>query len=94
MNIYPGLRVGWWRPNRINRMDPAFLHTGYYRGPHLGDVIVGTLMQQNLLEGELKFRVGVLFRPDLGKRDRLETVLLLESNIPEMFEYEDWEKVS
>jgi len=42
------------------------------------------------MEGTLKFRVGVLFRPDLGGK-RLETILILETYIEEMFEYEDWE---
>ena len=42
------------------------------------------------MEGTLEFSVGVLFRPDLGKRQKLETILILNNWIPEMFTYEDW----
>lgn len=93
MKIHDGIRVGYWNPNRVDRMKNAFTPVGVYRGPE-GDYVVGTLLEQKLFEGTLKFRVGVLFRPDLGKRDRMETILILENHIPEMFDYADWEKVS
>lgn len=46
------------------------------------------------MEGVLNFRVGVLFRPDLGRRQSLETILVLENYFPEMFDYETWEKAT
>ncbi|MAD98752.1 MAG: hypothetical protein Unbinned200contig1000_65 [Prokaryotic dsDNA virus sp.] len=71
----------------------AFQPKGYYVGPDLGDHVPGTLLEQKLMEGVLKFRVGVLFRPDLGKRQRLETILIIDEWVPEMFDYEHWEEV-
>jgi hypothetical protein len=89
--VMAGTRVGLWRPSREHRHP--FVHLGYYSGPDLGDAIVGTKYEQKLMDGELTFHVGVLFRPDLGRRQRLETVLLLENYIAEMWDYDTWEKV-
>lgn len=83
MRITSGIRVGWWTQKGF---DPV----GFYIGPDLGDHIPGTHLEQELMEGTLGFNVGVLFRPDLGRRQRLETILILENYIPEMFEYNDW----
>lgn len=60
----------------------------------MGDQLPGWRGEQELMEGVLKFHVGVLFRPDLGKQNHLETILILETYIEEMFEYEDWAAVS
>lgn len=90
VRIASGLRVGFWEPNPAWNKTP-FTCVGHYNGPSLGDQLPGWRGQQELIEGTLKFRVGVLFRPDLGKRQRLETILILETYIEEMFEYEDWE---
>lgn len=89
VRITSGLRVGFWNPDPGWGNSP-FTCKGYYTGPDLGDHIPGTRLEQQLLEGTLKFQVGVLFRPDLGKRQNLETILILLNWIPEMFEYEDW----
>ena len=91
MRISAGLRVGFWEPDAHakHRRSP-FTCKGYYDGPDLGEFVPGTRLVQKLMEGELVFRVGVLFRPDLGKRQQLETILILENWIPEMFNYEDW----
>lgn len=98
VKIHPGLRVGFWQPNTTGHWSPekrsAFTHKGFYTGPDLGDRIVGTRLQQELMEGTLEFSVGVLFRPELGRRQNLETILILHNWIPEMFEYEHWEEVS
>jgi hypothetical protein len=67
---------------------------GIYVGPDLGDHIPGAKLSQPLMEGELKLSVGVLFRPDRGKHQRVETILILENYIPEMFNYEHWEKAT
>lgn len=83
MQITSGIRIGWWGPRGF---DPA----GFYTGPDLGDHIPGTMLKQELMEGMLRFSVGVLFRPDLGRKQRLETILILYKYVPEMFEYEDW----
>ncbi len=93
MKVSAGLRVGFWRGGVSQNHENAFLAKGIYTGPDLGHQIPGAKLQQELMEGTLTFRVGVLFRPDLGKRQRLETILILENWIPEMFEYEDWEAV-
>jgi hypothetical protein len=90
MRIDAGLRVGYWNPSPGWGKTP-FTPKGYYRGPYLGEKVPGELLQQELMEGTLYFRVGVLFRPDLNVRQRLETILILENSIPEMFQYEDWE---
>lgn len=92
MRISAGLRVGFWNPNTAHWTGQAFRPVGYYNGPDLGDYIPGQRLSQNLMEGELKFRVGVLFRPDLGKRQQLETILILENYIEDMFDYEHWVK--
>jgi hypothetical protein len=89
MRVTAGTRVGFWNPDPGWGKSP-FTCKGYYEGPDLGDLIPGTVLQQPLMEGVLEFQVGVLFRPDLGKRQRLETILILKNWIPEMFEYEDW----
>lgn len=90
MRVAAGLRVGFWRGGMKQDHEVCFQPKGYYTGPDLGEHIPGAKLQQELMEGTLTFRVGVLFRPDLGKRQRLETILILENWIPEMFEYEDW----
>jgi hypothetical protein len=90
VNISAGLRVGFWNSSPGYGKTP-FDCVGHYSGPPLGDRIPGTSLEQKLMEGTLRFRVGVLFRPDLGKRQCLETILILQTYIPEMFEYEDWE---
>ena len=99
VRILPGTRVGFWYsgPHSAPLLElhkRAFVPRGVYIGPDLGDHIVGTRLSQPLMEGELFFRVGVLFRPDLGKRQRLETILMLENWIPEMFNYEHWEALT
>jgi len=90
MRITAGLRVGFWRGGMKFDHEQAFQPKGYYSGPDLGSHIPGAKLEQPLMEGVLKFHVGVLFRPDLGKRQRLETILILENWIPEMFDYEHW----
>jgi len=90
MNIHPGLRVGFWNREGTQWNGGPFEFKGYYNGPDLGHHLPGIRISQDLMEGELRFRVGVLFRPDLDKRNQLETILILETWIPEMFEYEDW----
>lgn len=99
VRILPGTRVGFWNPGPHSagfheKHKLAFVPKGVYVGPDLGDHIIGTKLAQPLMEGELILRVGVLFRPDLGKRQRLETILMLENWIPEMFDYEHWEKLT
>lgn len=93
MRVTTGLRIGFWNPNPPERYKP-FHCVGHYVGPDLGDHLPGTSLAQPLMEGELKFRVGVLFRPDLGKYQRVETILILQNYIPEMFDYEHWEKAT
>ena len=90
MRVAAGLRVGFWDQSGTQWNGGPFKPKGYYTGPDLGDHIPGAKLEQELMEGTLTFRVGVLFRPDLGKRQRLETILILENWIPEMFDYEDW----
>ena len=90
MRIRSGLRVGFWKPNNYHHQGSPFIPKGYYTGPDLGDHVPGTVLEQPLMEGTLEFSVGVLFRPDLGKRQKLETILILNNWIPEMFTYEDW----
>ena len=92
VKITAGLRVGFWDPTQTQFTGGPFTPVGYYTGPDLGDQIPGYRFQQKLIEGDLIFRVGVLFRPDLGKRQRLETILILENYIEDMFDYEDWER--
>ena len=96
VRVVPGTRVGFWRPgphaaSYLEKHKHAFIHKGFYVGPDLGEHIPGIKLAQPLMEGNLLLRVGVLFRPDLGKRQRLETILILENFIPEMFDYEHWE---
>lgn len=92
MRVLSGTRVGFWkeRPGGYFEGSP-FQCKGVYVGPDLGDCLPGQVLEQKLMEGVLKFSVGVLFRPDRGKRQKLETVLILRNWIPEMFEYEHWE---
>ena len=92
VDIIPGLRIGWWRPGW---QKTPFTELGTYIGPPLGYHIIGTTLEQKLIEGNLKFRIGVLFRPDRGPRQNLETVLIVENYVPEMWDYnESWEKTA
>lgn len=91
LKISAGLRVGFWDAREVHLGKKPFTPMGYYTGPDLGDHIPGTKLTQKLIEGDLEFRVGVLFRPDLGKYQKLETILILETYIPEMFDYDHWE---
>lgn len=90
--VGPGLRIGFWNHLGDQWKVNAFKPMGLYTGPDLGDQIVGTKLEQKLMEGPLLFSVGVLFRPDRGKRQRLETILIFDKYVPEMWDYEDWEK--
>jgi len=92
VKVTAGLRVGFWDQNSTEWNGGPFKPKGYYNGPDLGDHIPGAHLEQRLMEGNLVFRVGVLFRPDLGEHQKLETILILENWIPEMFEYSDWEQ--
>ena len=49
-------------------------------------------MVQSLKEGDVVFTVGVLFRNDMNKNQRRETILILHEWVPEMFNYYDWEE--
>ena len=89
--VGPGLRVGFWNPN-AGFWKKAFKPMGTYQGPILGDRIIGSRFEQKLMDGQLLFSLGVLFRPDRGKRERLETILIIDQYVPEMWDYEDWEK--
>jgi len=93
VHISAGIRVGFWNPSPKWGNTP-FDCVGIYTGPSLGDQLPGWRGEQELIEGTVKFRVGVLFRSDLGRKQRLETILILESYIPEMFEYEDWDSAT
>jgi hypothetical protein len=92
MRVVPGTRIGYWKPN-MGTWKQAFKPIGVFVGDDMGDIIAGTVMHQELMEGTLKFQVGVLFRPDRGKHQKLETVLIIIEMISEMFEYTDWEKI-
>lgn len=98
MRVPSGVRAGFWYPGPhimcppMEKWKHAFKPVATYNGPDLGDPVIGQKFQQSLLEGVLEFSVGVLFRPDRGKRQRLETILILHNYIPEMFDYADWEK--
>lgn len=100
MRFPSGVRAGFWYPGPHLNVPPmekwkhAFKPIGLYVGPDLGDPIIGTKFEQKLMEGSLFFRIGVLFRPDRGSKQRLETILILESFYEEMFDYSDWEKLS
>lgn len=83
LRITAGTRIGWWKP--------PFTCVGFYTGLDLGFHLPGTLITQDLNEGTLTFRVGVLFRSDLNRNQQLETILILENKVDEMFEYDDWE---
>ena len=91
VRISAGLRVGWWQPGH---KDGPFVCLGLYTGPDIGDWIVGQSLMQELPDGNtVMFTVGVLFRPDLNKRQRLETILMLDSAPKSMWEYDTWEAV-
>jgi hypothetical protein len=91
MRISGGIRIGHWNPEPGWGNTP-FSCVGFYYGPELGDKIPGEKITWPLLDGNLVMRVGVLFRPDLGKRQKLETILILESYVEEMWEYDDFQK--
>lgn len=99
----PGIRFGFWYPGphvgvgSVESWKHAFRPLGIYSGPTLldpsgEDPVVGTEFVQQLMEGELRFSVGVLFRPDRGPKQRLESIIIIRKFIPEMFDYTDWPK--
>lgn len=89
--VSQGLRVGFWNPNG-GHWKKAFKQMGFYHGPVLGDVIVGSKFDVKLMEGTFRFSVGVLFRPDRGKRQRLETILIIEDYVKEIWDYDGWDR--
>lgn len=84
VKVTAGIRVGTW--------ENGFNCLGYYTGPDLGHLSPGESMTQCLKEGDVTFTVGILFRNDLNKNQRRETVLILQEWVPEMFNYYDWEE--
>jgi len=93
MKINAGIRIGYWKPG-YRPEGGAFNCVGFYYGPDLGDLLPGAPISWNLMDGELKMKVGVLFRPDLGKRQRLETILIITNYVEEMWEYDDFQQES
>lgn len=93
MRITSGLRIGHWRPHYRGGTN-CFLPLGFYYGPDLGDMIPGEKIRWPLEEGDLVVTVGVLFRPDLGKRQRLETILIVEEYQEAMWDYDQFSKES
>lgn len=93
IRVRSGARVGFWNPNPPETHKP-FTCAGHYIGPDLGEHLPGARLEQPLMEGNLIFRVGTLFRPDLGKYQRVEGILILETYFPEMFNYEHWQKAT
>lgn len=92
ITVHPGLRIGLWTPGTY-RGEP-FRCLGFYQGPIISPIIVGQTLEQELLEGVVRFKVGVLFRPDLGKWNTLETILILVNYVEEMWNYETWEQAT
>jgi hypothetical protein len=98
MRVPTGVRAGFWYPGPhlycppMEKWKEAFRPIATYNGPDLGDPVIGTRFQQKLMDGTLEFSVGVLFRPDRGKYQKLETILILHNYFEEMFDYSDWEK--
>jgi len=91
MNVRAGTRIGYWH-NVYRRVGGPFDCIGFYYGPDLNDKIPGEIIQWNLVDGPLILRVSVLFRPDLSKRQRLETILIVEQYQEEMWDYADFQK--
>lgn len=98
MRVPTGVRAGFWYPGPHYSVSPlekwksAFRPIATYNGSDLGDPIIGTRFHQKLMDGTLEFSVGILFRPDRGKYQKLETILILHNYFEEMFDYSDWEK--
>ena len=82
------MRVGYWRPG--GGRDP-FIPVGLWTGPCLRDEIAGTVMDQELAEGTVRFRLGVLFTPRQPRK--LERIVILEKEVPSMWGYDTWEKL-
>ena len=88
------IRIGLWR--NYGYHDP-FRSTGWWVGPSLGNFMPGQNFHQDIEEGRLEFSVGILYRPDRGKREKVEIILKLKTidkAITEaMWSYNTWEKV-
>ncbi len=92
MHVATGTRIGLWRPG--SKGGP-FIELGLYMGPALEDPLIGKKFVQKLLDGMLEFEVSVLFRPDLGRKKCLETILIINHYVEEMWEYDDhWKRTS
>jgi len=89
--VNAGTRVGFWKPGAW--LETPFKEMGIYTGESLGDCIPGKTFEQPLMDGTVKFRIGVLFRPDLSKYQKLETIIILDNLVEEMWDYDTWEKV-
>lgn len=89
MRVDSGTRAGLWRPGSP---QGPFIELGRYIGPVLPDPIIGAKFEQKLMEGTVTFSVGVLFRPDLDRRHRLETIIIIDDGINDMWDYDTWEK--
>tara|TARA_R110000772_G_scaffold30806_4_gene76481 strand:+ start:1692 stop:1973 length:282 start_codon:yes stop_codon:yes gene_type:complete len=83
MMVTSGLRVGFW--------NDTFECIGVYQGPELGFHQPGTELKQDLAEGEVRFKIGVLFNNELHESQKRETILILIDYVPEMFDYNDWQ---
>jgi hypothetical protein len=94
MKIPANPRVGIWGNFGFQR---SFHPLGHWVGSQLPDQLVGSYIEQELDEGTLRIQVNVLYDPSKPKRERLETVLTVNSNlqplIDAMWLYDSWEKV-
>lgn len=89
VRVSGGTRIGYWR---LTEHHKPFHPIGYYYGPDLGSQIPGKRLIWPLIDGELIMKVGVLFRPDLGKYQKLETVLIVLNYVEEMWDYDDFQR--
>jgi hypothetical protein len=55
-------------------------------GPPLPDVVLGSSIEQELPEGILNFRLGVLYNRQKPRKEQLEWILILETKDPDILQ--------
>lgn len=86
-------RIGLWGNYGFQKpLKPL----GRWIGGQMPEHLPGKKLEQKLMEGILRYRVGCLFDREKPRKEQIETILILETRDPQILEamwlYDTWKK--